>query len=324
MIELSSYTRTEKFHIAKKYLLPKQLEATGLKQQVRVQSSALYALIDGYTKEAGVRNLERAITELLRKCAKKIASSEEETKMTVGASQLEELMGPERVKPSFFSRANEVGIANGLAWTSVGGEVLPIEVVDIPEGSGKLEVTGSLADVMKESAKLAITYAKVHADEYGISRERFKTCDFHIHAPEGAVPKDGPSAGVTLTTALVSCLSGRPVRCDVAMTGEITLHGQVLPIGGLKEKSMAAYKEGAKTVLIPKGNVPDLQEVDDEVKSHIQFCPVSTLKEVLDRALLPAPKITKAEKKEKPKLKQEPVSALVPQTSAESGVQITQ
>lgn len=324
VIELSSYTRTEKFHIAKKYLLPKQLEATGLKNQVRVQNSALYGLIDGYTKEAGVRSLERAITELLRKCAKKIASEEEETKMTIGASQLEPLMGPQRVKPSFFSRANEVGIANGLAWTSVGGEVLPIEVVDIPEGSGKLEVTGSLGDVMKESAKLAITYAKVHADEYGISRENFKTRDFHIHAPEGAVPKDGPSAGVTLTTALISCLSGRPVRCDVAMTGEITLHGQVLPIGGLKEKSMAAYKEGAKTVLIPKANVPDLEEVDDEVKANVRFCPVSTLKEVLDHALLPAPKMKKAQKKEQPQLAQEPVAAIVPQNSAESGVQITQ
>ena len=179
-----------------------------------------------------------------------------------------------------------MGIANGLAWTSVGGETLPIEVQVIEDGSGKITVTGSLGDVMKESAQLAITYARVHAAEYGIDAEKLKKCDLHIHAPEGAIPKDGPSAGVTLTTALISCLSGRPVRGDVAMTGEITLHGNVLAIGGLREKSMAAYREGMKLVLIPKDNESDLYEVEEEVKKAVTFVPVSNLQQVLDKALI--------------------------------------
>ena len=189
-------------------------------------------------------------------------------------------------QPEFLNRDNAVGIANGLAWTSVGGETLPIEVQVIEDGSGKITVTGSLGDVMKESAQLAITYARVHAAEYGIDTEKLKKCDLHIHAPEGAIPKDGPSAGVTLTTALISCLSGHPVRGDVAMTGEITLHGYVLPIGGLREKSMAAYREGMKLVLIPKDNESDLYDVDEEVKQNLTFMPVSTLEQVLDTALL--------------------------------------
>ena len=183
-------------------------------------ASALYAIIDGYTREAGVRNLERTITAVLRKCAQKVAAGEEE-KISVSAASVKALLGPEKVKPTFISRRDAVGIANGLAWTSIGGETLPIEVQVIDNGSGKITVTGSLGDVMKESAQLAITYARVHAAEYGIDSERLKKCDLHIHAPEGAVPKDGPSAGVTLTTALISCLSGIPVRGDVAMTGEI-------------------------------------------------------------------------------------------------------
>lgn len=289
VIELPSYTRVEKFEIAKRHLLPKQLAATGLKGHVRLSNSALYGIVDGYTQEAGVRNLERTITELLRKCAKRIASGEAET-ISVSNKNLEELLGPKRVKPSFCSRKDTVGVANGLAWTSIGGEILPIEVQIVPKGSGRLELTGSLGDVMKESAKLAITYAKVHAEKYGYDVSVFKDLDIHIHAPEGAIPKDGPSAGVTLTTALVSCLSGRKVRSDVAMTGEITLHGQVLPIGGLKEKSMAAYREGMKLVLIPKDNESDLYDVDDVVKENLTFKPVSTLEEVLDTVLLPAKK----------------------------------
>ena len=293
VIELSSYTRIEKFNIAKKHLLPKQLDRTGLKGRVKLNNAALYGIIDGYTQEAGVRNLERTINELLRKCAKRIAAGEAEN-IAVGAQNLEELLGPKRVKPAFCSRADTVGVANGLAWTSIGGEILPIEVQLIPKGSGKLELTGSLGEVMKESAHLAITYAKVHAEEYGFDAAAFKDVDIHIHAPEGAIPKDGPSAGVTLTTALISCLSNRPVRGDVAMTGEIALHGQVLPIGGLKEKSMAAYREGMHLVLIPKANVPDLYEVDDEVKQHITFKPVTTLEEVLRTVLLPAKKEPRA------------------------------
>ncbi len=285
VIELPSYTRVEKYNIARKHLLPKQLKLCGLSGKVTLSQSALYDIIDGYTREAGVRNLERTITSVLRKCARKIASGEVES-VSVTASSLEELLGPRQVKADFLNRTNMVGVANGLAWTSVGGETLPIEVQVMDEGSGKITVTGSLGDVMKESAQLAVTYVRVHAAEYGIDPERLKKCDLHIHAPEGAVPKDGPSAGVTLTTALVSCLSGLPVRGDVAMTGEITLHGNVLPIGGLREKSMAAYREGMKLVLIPKGNEPDLYDVDDEVKKNLEFLPVTNLSQVLEAALL--------------------------------------
>ena len=285
VIELPSYTRTEKFNIAKRHLLPKQLKNNGLDGKVSMTSGALYEIIDGYTREAGVRNLERTITSVLRKCAQKIAAGETE-KISVSGTMVKSLLGPEKVKPTFISRADSVGIANGLAWNSVGGEMLPVEVAVIPNGTGKIEITGSLGDVMKESAQLAVTYARVHAEEYGIAPDRFKNTDLHIHAPEGAVPKDGPSAGVTLTTALVSALSGIPVRHDLAMTGEITLHGNVLPIGGLKEKSMAAFREGISTVLIPKENATDLYEVDAEVKEKIHFIPVERLSQVLKHALI--------------------------------------
>ena len=301
VIELPSYTRVEKYNIARKHLLPKQLKACGLTGKVTLSQSALYGIIDGYTREAGVRNLERTITSVLRKCARKIAAGEVES-VSVTGTMLEQLLGPRFVKPDFLNRTNAVGIANGLAWTSVGGETLPIEVQVMDNGSGKITVTGSLGDVMKESAQLAVTWVRVHAAEYGIDPEKLKKCDLHIHAPEGAVPKDGPSAGVTLTTALVSCLSGIPVRGDVAMTGEITLHGNVLPIGGLREKSMAAYREGMKTVLIPKDNEPDLYEVDDEVKKNLTFLPMQSLTQVLNAALLKpnaakAPSRTHAKKK---------------------------
>ena len=311
VIELPSYTRVEKYNIARKHLVPKQLKACGLAGKVTFSQSALYGIIDGYTREAGVRTLERTITSVLRKCARKIASGEAEN-VSVTSSSLEELLGPRFVKPDFLNRTNAIGIANGLAWTSIGGETLPIEVQVMDNGSGKITVTGSLGDVMKESAQLAITYVRVHAEEYGIDPERLKKCDLHIHAPEGAVPKDGPSAGVTLTTALVSCLSGIPVRGDVAMTGEITLHGNVLPIGGLREKSMAAYREGMKTVLIPKDNVPDLYEVDDEVKKNLTFLPMSDLAQVLNAALL-KPKSVSA-RHPHPAKKAKPVEAAIPPT----------
>lgn len=285
VIELPSYTRVEKSNIVKRHLLPKQLKSNGMEGMVTITNSGLYGLIDGYTREAGVRRLERRIAEVLRKCARQIASGEAE-KISIGAADLEGLLGPRRVKPDFYNRTNAVGIANGLAWTSVGGEILPIEVLVIPDGTGKIELTGSLGDVMKESAKLAVSYVRVHGAEYHIDPAVLKKADIHIHAPEGAVPKDGPSAGVTLTTALISCLSSMAVRADVAMTGEITLHGNVLPIGGLKEKSMAAYREGIKTVLIPKDNVSDLFEVDDEVKKAVEFLPMSNLEQVLKAALV--------------------------------------
>ena len=312
VIELSSYTDEEKLQLAKQHLLPKQLKACGLTGKVTMNQGALYGIIDGYTREAGVRNLERTITSVLRKCARKIASGEAEN-VSVTGTGLEKLLGPRMVKPEFLNRTNAIGIANGLAWTSIGGETPPLEVQVIDNGSGKITVTGSLGDVMKESAQLAITYARVHAAEYGIDSERLKKCDLHIHAPEGAVPKDGPSAGVTLTTALISCLSGIPVRGDVAMTGEITLHGNVLPIGGLREKSMAAYREGMKTVLIPKDNLSDLYEVDDEVKKNIEFLPMSNLSQVLAAALL-KPKTVSAGHPRTRKVKPAEAAAL-PQTA---------
>lgn len=316
VIELGSYTRVEKFNIAKRHLLPKQLHETGLEGKVSVNSAALYGIIDGYTREAGVRTLERTIAEVLRKCARKIAAEEEE-KISVTASSLEPLLGPRRVKPDFINRTNAVGIANGLAWTTVGGEMLPIEVQVIENGSGKIELTGSLGDVMKESAKLAITYTRVHGAEYGIDPERLKNADLHIHAPEGAIPKDGPSAGVTLTTALVSCLSGMPVRADIAMTGEISLHGNVLPIGGLKEKSMAAYREGMKKVLIPRGNVSDLQEVDEEVKKAVRFVPMDDLSQVLQQALIGVKRHKEKPAQVKPMQEEEETRLSIPQKEEE-------
>lgn len=315
VIELPSYTRVEKYNIARKHLLPKQLKACGLTGKVTLSQSALYGIIDGYTREAGVRNLERTITSVLRKCARKIAAGEVES-VSVTGTMLEQLLGPRFVKPDFLNRTNAVGIANGLAWTSVGGETLPIEVQVMDNGSGKITVTGSLGDVMKESAQLAVTWVRVHAAEYGIDPEKLKKCDLHIHAPEGAVPKDGPSAGVTLTTALVSCLSGIPVRGDVAMTGEITLHGNVLPIGGLREKSMAAYREGMKTVLIPKDNEPDLYEVDDEVKKNLTFLPMQSLTQVLNAALLKPQNAKKAKAPSRTHAKKKAAdTAIVPPTA---------
>ena len=316
VIELPSYTRVEKYNIARKHLLPKQLKACGLTGKVTLSQSALYGIIDGYTREAGVRNLERTITSVLRKCARKIAAGETES-VSVTGTMLEQLLGPRFVKPDFLNRTNAVGIANGLAWTSVGGETLPIEVQVMDNGSGKITVTGSLGDVMKESAQLAVTWVRVHAAEYGIDPEKLKKCDLHIHAPEGAVPKDGPSAGVTLTTALVSCLSGIPVRGDVAMTGEITLHGNVLPIGGLREKSMAAYREGMKTVLIPKDNEPDLYEVDDEVKKNLTFLPMQSLTQVLNAALLKPQNAKKAKAPSRTHAKKKAADAAIVLPTAE-------
>ncbi len=313
VIELSSYTRAEKYQIARKHLLAKQLKACGLEGKASLSQSALYAIIDGYTREAGVRGLERTINEVLRKCARKIATGEVES-VKVNGAMVGELLGPSRRKPDFLNRSEMVGVANGLAWTSVGGETLPIEVQIIEEGTGKVEVTGSLGDVMKESAKLALTYARVHAAKYGFDAARLKTCDLHIHAPEGAVPKDGPSAGVTLTTALMSCLSGRAVRGDVAMTGEISLHGNVLPIGGLKEKSMAAYREGMKVVLIPAANEVDLYDVDDEVKAAITFLPMHDVSQVLDIALVAPEHSPQNEKPAKKKpVRKQPAAAIYAQ-----------
>lgn len=285
VIELPSYTAEEKFHIAKEHLIPKQLKEHGLKaSQLKIADDAINELIQYYTKEAGVRSLERCIASLCRKTAKKIAADEIK-KATVKAKDLNDLLGIRKYIGDLSSKKDQVGVVNGLAWTSVGGVLMPIEVL-IMQGTGKIEVTGSLGDVMKESSKIAVSYVRSIADKYKIDPDFYKNKDIHIHAPEGAVPKDGPSAGVTMTTALLSALSGIKVRADVAMTGEITLHGKVLPIGGLREKTMAAYKAGIKKVIIPVENKPDLEEVDQAVKDAVEFVFASELKDVFDAALI--------------------------------------
>lgn len=286
VIELYSYTAEEKFQIAKKHLVKKQLAENGLKpSQLRITDDALRLLIDGYTREAGVRKLERVIAKVMRKQAVKIADGYDK-KISVRAADLEELLGVRKYKPTAHGDDAQVGVVNGLAWTSVGGELLTVEAA-VMDGTGKLELTGSLGDVMKESAKAACSFIRANAKTLGIDGQFYKEKDVHIHFPEGAVPKDGPSAGVTVTTALVSALANRPVRNDVAMTGEVTLTGKVLPIGGLREKSMAAYKSGITTVFIPEENVPDLQKIDKTVSEKVRFVPIKTVSEILDAVLLP-------------------------------------
>lgn len=285
VIELQSYTLVEKINIAKKHLIPKQLKNCGLNaKDFKFTPKAIEMIINNYTKEAGVRNLERTIASVMRKSVYKKLTEDIE-KITISNKDLEELLGPAKYSDSEKSNKDEVGYVNGLAWTSVGGELLPIEIA-VMQGTGKIELTGSLGDVMKESAKTAVTCIRSHADELNIDPMFYSTKDIHIHAPEGAVPKDGPSAGITMATALYSALSNKKVRHDVAMTGEITLRGKVLPIGGLNEKSMAAYKNGVKTVIIPKENSRDLAEIDEEVKNNVTFIPVSDIKEVLKTAVL--------------------------------------
>lgn len=286
VIEMPSYTAEEKFTIARAHLVKKQLAQNGLKAaQLRFTDDVLRQLIEGYTREAGVRSLERQIAAICRKAARIIASGEAKS---ITVRDAEPYLGPRKFKPDVTSLRDEVGVVNGLAWTSVGGETLPIEVA-VLEGTGKIELTGSLGDVMKESARLAVSYVRSRASALHIPADFYKTRDIHIHAPEGAVPKDGPSAGVTMATALVSALTGIAARGNVAMTGEISLLGRVLPIGGLREKSMAAYTHHMDTVLIPWENEPDLYEVDEAVKAHVQFVPVRQLDAVLSRALVRDP-----------------------------------
>ncbi|MBR0142040.1 MAG: endopeptidase La, partial [Ruminococcus sp.] len=284
LIELPSYTAEEKFHIAKDHLIPKQLKEHGLKgTQLKLDDEAINDIIAYYTRESGVRTLERTIASICRKTARKIASGEVK-RLKVKAKDLHDLLGVKKYISDIHSKKDQVGVVNGLAWTSVGGVIMPLEVI-VLDGTGKTEITGSLGDVMKESPHIAVSYVRSIADKYNINKDFYKNNDIHINAVEGAVPKDGPSAGVTMVTALVSALSGRKVRADVAMTGEITLHGKVLPIGGLREKTMAAYKAGIKTVIIPIDNKPDLEEVDDVVKEAVEFVYAENLSEVLDTAL---------------------------------------
>ncbi len=288
VIELPSYTREEKFEIAKRHLIPKQLKKNGLNgNMLRITDKGLYEIIDKYTREAGVRTLERTIASLCRKSAKEIVSGEA-SRVTINPETLEKYLGVRKYHDDIKSGTPTVGEVNGLAWTSVGGTLMPLEVISL-DGKGAIELTGSLGNVMKESAKIAVSYARSVAERYGIEKDFHIKKDIHIHAPEGAIPKDGPSAGVTMATAIISELSGIPVRSDIAMTGEITLRGKVLAIGGLREKTMAAYKAGIKTVIIPEANRADLEEVDDKVKEAIEFVFAKTIDDVLSCALVTKP-----------------------------------
>lgn len=285
IIHLPSYTSNEKVSIFNNHLLPKQLKRHGLtRRNVKISEDAVRELIEYYTKEAGVRTLERQTAALCRKIAMQIAEGGKKS-VNVTPDTIHALLGPRKVKPDALLPTDTVGVVNGLAWTELGGEMLQVEAQSF-EGTGKVELTGNLGDVMQESAKAAISYIRKHAETLGIDKEFYKNRDIHIHVPEGAVPKDGPSAGVTMITALASELSNTPVRHDIAMTGEITLTGRVLPIGGLPEKSMAAFRNGIRTILIPKDNLSDLDEVDELIKSSVTFVPVDCVSQVLENALV--------------------------------------
>lgn len=283
IIELGSYTAEEKFSIAKKHLVPKQVKAHGLSSKnLRFSDGAINEIIDGYTREAGVRRLEQQIAAICRKAAMRVVSGTD--KVSVKAADVAEFLGSRKYRDDKGEKENLVGVVNGLAWTSVGGEMLEVEAA-VLDGTGKLELTGSLGEVMQESAKAAVSCIRSRLSKLPVNPAFYKESDIHIHVPEGATPKDGPSAGVTIATALLSALLGTKVRRDVAMTGEITLRGRVLPIGGLKEKAMAAYRAGIKTVIIPFDNIADLDEVDEKVKENVCFCPVKTIEAVWDEAL---------------------------------------
>ncbi len=288
VIELSSYTDEEKLQIAKRHLIPKERTRHGLKpSQLKLTDDAIREIISGYTRESGVRVLERQIASVCRKAAMKLVSGEGKSVQVTGDC-LEELLGVRKYYPERQVLASRIGVVNGLAWTSVGGELLQVEV-NVISGTGKVELTGNLGDVMKESAHAALSYIRSCADRWGIEADFYKTKDIHVHFPEGAVPKDGPSAGITITTAIVSALTGIPVKCAIAMTGEVTLRGRVLPIGGLKEKTMAAHRNGIKTVIIPADNMKDLEDIDQTVRAALQFITAEQVDAVLSYALADSP-----------------------------------
>ena len=285
IIELNTYTRHEKLAIAKNHLLPKQLKKHGLnKRSIKITDEIILDLIDGFTRESGVRNLERALGTLCRKAAVKIVDDGIKS-VTIRKEDLQKYMGYRRMDEETMADSDEIGVVNGLAYTQVGGDILKIET-SVMDGNGKIELTGSLGEIMKESARLGVSYIRAHADELGVDPAFASNKDLHIHVPEGAVPKDGPSAGVTILTALASALSGRPVRRDIAMTGELTLTGKVLPIGGLREKTTAAYTAGIRTILIPKNNISDLDDIDPVVRAEVEFIPCSDASDVLRNALV--------------------------------------
>ena len=297
VIEVPSYLEFEKIAIAKQHLIPKLRKAHGLNaKKFRINDATIVEIISGYTREAGVRNLERLISKLMRKAARQLVQGDSKS-VSVTVKNLEKFLGPKQYKDEELYDGAVAGIANGLAWTSVGGEMLNVEVI-VLDGNGKLELTGSLGEVMKESAKIAISFIRSIAEKYGLDIDFYKAKDIRIHFPEGAVPKDGPSAGITVATAIFSALSGIPVSNKIAMTGEVTLNGRVLPIGGLKEKSTAALKHGIKTVIIPKDNLSDTFELDKSIQKQIKFLPVSDMQQVLEYALIYSPNIVAQEKSE--------------------------
>jgi ATP-dependent Lon protease len=285
LIEIAGYTENEKEHIAKEHLIPKQMEENGIeKGKLTIQTAALKKIINNYTKEAGVRNLERTIGQICRKTARLIME-EDKKKVTITSKNLSDFLGKEHFNYLMANKKDEIGISRGLAWTQVGGDTLQIEVNVMP-GKGELMLTGQLGDVMKESAQAGITYIRSIASDYKVEPEFFQENDIHVHIPEGAVPKDGPSAGITMATAILSAIIKKPVRADLAMTGEITLRGRVLPIGGLKEKLLAAKYAKIKEVLVPAENKPDIQELDKEITDGLTITFVSSMKEVLNKALV--------------------------------------
>ena len=285
IIEVTSYTENEKFHIAKEHLLPKQLEKNGLKpEQMKISDKGLQALIRSYTREAGVRSLERRLGELCRKAARQILENDKKI-VRITDTNLEKFLGKPVYSFNLANEQDEIGIVRGLAWTSVGGDTLQIEVNVMP-GKGEVALTGQLGDVMKESARAGLTYIRSIVSQYGVEKEYFEKHDFHIHIPEGAVPKDGPSAGITMATAMLSAIIEKPVKATVAMTGEITLRGRVLPIGGLKEKILAAKNAGIKTVLVPKKNEKDIEEISAEIKRGIEIIFVEHMEQVIAQALV--------------------------------------
>lgn len=306
VIELGSYTDEEKVEIAHRHLIPKQLKEHGLqKRQLSISDDAIRRIISGYTRESGVRVLEREIGAICRKTAMKIAAKDVK-RVSVTHDVLKDFLGVVRYTDSMYLRQNEVGVVNGLAWTQVGGEILEVEV-NVMDGSGKLELTGNLGTVMQESAKTALSCLRSRCEQLGFEKDFYKTKDIHIHFPEGAVPKDGPSAGIAITTAMLSALTGRKVRRDVAMTGEVTLRGRVLPIGGLKEKTMAALRSGVGTVIIPRENEKDLEEIDQTVRMKLHFVAVDAVEEVFSAALVTDPCRKTEATKETPMLPVQPV-----------------
>lgn len=292
VIELKTYTKNEKISIARNHLIPKQLARHGLnRRMLNITDDAVAELIDYYTREAGVRNLERAIADLARKAAKRFVDADALKRVKITAEDVSQYLGIRKFLPEHIADRDEIGVVNGLAYTQAGGDMLRVEVA-VLDGTGKIELTGSLGDVMKESARIAVSFVRSIANEYGISPDFYQKHDIHIHFPEGAVPKDGPSAGVTMVTALVSALTERKVRRDIAMTGEISLRGKVLAIGGLKEKTMAAYSAGVTTVLLPEDNLRNLDEIDPVVREHLNFIPCRTASDVLSHALVKESTVT--------------------------------